>query len=157
MLAGLLGLTGLGVLTLPSSAHANPAVEACNGKSDGQACGLMKMVKPEGGGDLQRKTVPGVCRPDECCELDYSKGSPPQSVCNTCLACKEGPADAQPPAADGGAAAGADGEPPRTANDGPPAPSPTEKRGCTVVAPTTPVAGAGLLLLLMLGSVRRRR
>jgi len=152
MLAGLLGLAAL---ALPSSADANPEVEACTGKSEGEACGLLKMVKPEGG-ELQRKTVPGVCRPDECCELDYSKGSPPQSICNTCLACKDGPADAGPPAADGGAAAGAEGEPPRANNDGPPAPSPAEKRGCTVAAPATPLAGTGLLLL-MLGAVRRRR
>jgi hypothetical protein len=96
LLAGLVGLAGL---VLPRSAAANPAVQACAGKQEGQACGMMKLVKPPGGGELQRTTVPGVCRADQCCDLDYSKGSPPETVCHACLVCKDGPSDVAPPPA----------------------------------------------------------
>ncbi|MCA9655176.1 MAG: hypothetical protein H6712_00040 [Myxococcales bacterium] len=144
---------------LPAVAAANPAVEACQGKSEGEACGLVKLVKPPGGGELQRKTVPGVCRPDECCDLDYSKGSPPETTCHACLACKEGPGapGETPPPDDAKPGAGDQGEPPRT-EDGPPAPAPTEQRGCTVGgAPRGATASLlGLLGLLLVGRRRRR-
>ncbi|MEX1366717.1 MAG: hypothetical protein AB1Z98_26560, partial [Nannocystaceae bacterium] len=75
----------LGPWALPSVAvAANPAVQACDNKSEGDPCGLMKLEKPADGGELQRKTVPGACQPDECCDLDYSKGSPPETVCHAC-------------------------------------------------------------------------
>lgn len=138
---------------LPATASANPAVEACQGKTEGDACGLMKLVKPPEGGELQRKTVPGVCRPDECCDLDYSKGSPPETTCHACLACKEGPGG---PGVTPGDTKGApaNGEPPRTEN-GPPAPAPTEQRGCTAGGRAPLGASASLLVLLL--AVRRRR
>lgn len=147
-LVGLLGIAALGV---PVAAHANPAVDACADKNAGDACGRMQLVKPEGGGELQRKTVPGVCVTDECCDLDYSKGSPPQTVCHACLACKDGPADSTPPAAKAGPGEGeGQGEPPRAGDQDPPAPSP-DKRGCRVGSPFPGVTGwaalGGLLLL----------
>ncbi|MEM9460457.1 MAG: hypothetical protein AAGF11_40185 [Myxococcota bacterium] len=149
-LAGLLGIAALGVC---AAAHANPAVEACAGKNAGDACGRMQLVKPEGGGELQRKTVPGVCVSDECCDLDYSKGSPPETVCHACLACKDGPSDSTPAAANAGPApgdGGGEGEPPRAGEQDPPAPSP-QKRGCRVASPRSGVTGwaalGGLLLL----------
>ncbi|MCX4239812.1 hypothetical protein [Paraliomyxa miuraensis] len=146
----------LGGLAFPSLAAANPAVQACEGKREGDACGLMKLVKPPGGGELQRSTVPGVCRADECCDLDYSKGSPPDTVCHACVACKEGPAElTPPPQADGKSPpASNEGEPPRTA-DGPPPTAPGQQRGCTTGA--RPSAASGLWGLLMVLACSRRR
>lgn len=146
----------LAALALPTSAAANPAVQACEGKREGDACGLMKMVKPPGGGELQRSTVPGTCRADECCDLDYSKGSPPETVCHACTACKEGPADlTPPPAAADDPAKPADGEPPRTEN-GPPPTAPAEQRGCTLAAPPQG-SPTPLLAFLALPLLTRRR
>lgn len=154
----LVGLLGLWTLGAPSPVHASPESEACAGKAAGDACGLMTLVKPPDGGELERKTVPGVCRSDQCCDLDYSKGSPPETVCHACLACKPGPADATPaPADDGsaaeGSAAGA-GEPPRAGAQDPPAPDPSQKRGCHLGAPTP--GSSGWLALMGLWLVRRR-
>jgi len=148
----------LGLVALcPRFALADPAEDACAGKAAGEACGVMKLVKPEDGGELRRTTVPGACRDDECCDLDYSKGSPPQSVCHPCVVCKEGPAHAAgaagTPAAD---SAAAEGEPPR-AGDGPPAPSPTEKRGCTIGSTDATPAGPWLLAVGWVARRRRRR
>jgi MYXO-CTERM domain-containing protein len=159
LLRGCLLVCLVGV-AVPSAAAAasNPAVDACNGKREGEACGMMKLVKPAGGGELERKTVPGACRADECCDLDYSKGSPPESVCHACLACKEGPADlAPPPASESDPKPPASGEPPRTAEDGPPPTAPTEQRGCAVGSRPRGPAGwlPGLLVLLL--AARRRR
>ena len=149
----LLAVSLLGFGLLSTEAAANPAVQACEGKKAGDPCGMMQMVKPEGGGELQRKTVPGSCQTDECCDLDYSKGSPPETVCSQCLACKEGPAHGATPSAEGDAGA-PPAEPPRS-SDEPPAPGPSEQRGCTVGQPG-PRAGSWLLGLLALGLLRRR-
>ncbi|MCH9687430.1 MAG: hypothetical protein K0V04_38705 [Deltaproteobacteria bacterium] len=143
------------LMAVPAIANANPDVEACNGKAQGDACGIMKMVKPADGGELQRKTIPGACRTDECCDLDYSKGSPPETVCSPCLACKEGPADvtATPPPADGGQTQDV---PPRAGYaDGPPPATPAQNGGCSVQG--SPVGGAPWLMGLLLALPRRRR
>lgn len=157
-LARVLGLAGLvAVAGVGRPAAASPAQEACAGKSEGEACGMMKLVKPEGGGELQRTTVPGVCRADECCDLDYSKGSPPETVCHACLACKDGPADVAPaPAKADDPPPSAAGEAPRT-EGGPPPTGPSEQRGCAVGG--HPRAAAGWLgaLALLAGARRRRR
>lgn len=152
-------LACLAGLALPSVAAANPAVQACAGKAEGEACGTMKLVKPEGGGELQRTTVPGVCRADECCDLDYSKGSPPETVCKACLACKDGPADVAPPAANpSDPKPSAGGEPPRTEAGGPPPTAPSEQRGCSVGGhPGAPVEMAVWPTALVLLAVARRR
>lgn len=139
------------MLGVPAVAAANPDAQACAGKAEGQACALMKVVKPPGG-EMQRKTVPGACRSDQCCELDYSKGSPPQSVCSACLVCKEGPADASPAPA---SSAGPSGEPPRAQGEDPPALPPNEKSGCRA-DPLAPVSVATLGLLGLLLLPRRR-
>ena len=144
----------VGALALPSLAAANPAVEACAGKAEGASCGVMKMVKPADGGELQRTTVPGACRTDECCDLDYSKGSPPETVCHQCLACKEGPADLTAKPSEPGPSGSS--EPPR-AEGGPPAPAPAEQRGCTIGGATTPAMGTWLLMLALVELGRRRR
>lgn len=153
-------LVCLAGLAVPSAAQANPAVEACNGKQAGDACGMMKLVKPPGGGELQRKTVPGACRADECCDLDYSKGSPPETTCHACLACKDGPSDVTPPASADDPAPPASGEPPRSADGGPPPTAPSERRGCSVgvAGGGMGLAGAGWLTgLLLLVATRRRQ
>ena len=118
---------------------------------------MMKLVKPPGGGELQRTTVPGVCRSDECCDLDYSKGSPPETVCHACLVCKDGPSDAAaPPAKAGDPPPSAGGEPPRTNGGGPPPTAPTEQRGCAVGG-ASGRAVAWLPALVLLVAARRRR
>jgi hypothetical protein len=142
----------------PSTAGANPDVKACEGKREGEACGMMKLVKPPDGGELRRTTVPGVCRPEQCCDLDYSKGSPPETVCHACLVCKEGPADVTPPPAKAGdppPAAG--GEPPRTSDGGPPPTAPTEQRGCTAGRDAHGPARWLPALVLLVVARRRRR
>ena len=134
---------------------ANPAEQACSGKAEGDACGMMKLVKPEGGGELQRTNVPGVCRADQCCDLDYSKGSPPESVCHECLACKEGPSNVAPAAKASDPPPSAAGEPPRS-ESGPPPTGPSEQRGCSVGGEPRGVAG-WLTALVLVGVARRRR
>lgn len=128
----LIGAALLGSLALASTAAAdenNAAVAACEGKAESDAC----TFKAANG-----KETSGKCTTDECCELDYSKGSPPETKCGPCLACKAGPpvpTPDGPPIADGGAAADGeakgDGEAPRTSSD-PPASGGNEKRGCSV-------------------------
>lgn len=147
-------LVGLG---LPSHAAANPEVQACAGKHEGEACGTMKLTKPPGGGELQRTTVPGVCRTDQCCDLDYSKGSPPESVCRACLACKDGPSDEPPPPAKAGdPPPAASGEPARASEGGPPPTAPTEQRGCAVGRGSRGPGGWLPALVLLLVARRRR-
>lgn len=144
-------------LGLPSSAAANPDVKACEGKREGETCGMMKLVKPPGGGELQRTTVPGACRTEQCCDLDYSKGSPPETVCHACLACKEGPATvAPPPAKADDPPPAASGEPSRTSEGGPPPTAPAEQRGCSVGRGRDGLAG-WLPALVLLVAARRRR
>lgn len=140
------------------SADENPDVQACKGKSEGDACETMTLVKPEQG-PLQRKSVKGTCQSDECCELDYSKGSPPATSCGPCLACKpsesaaEDDASATPPVIEPDAP---DPEPPRTEpGTDPPASAPQEQRGCTLGG-SRPEA-TSLALLLTLFVLRRRR
>lgn len=151
--ATLVGAALLGSLALASTAAAdenNAAVAACEGKAESDAC----TFKAANG-----KETSGKCTTDECCELDYSKGSPPETKCGPCLACKAGPpvpTPDGPPVADGGEAAadGAkpDGEAPRTSSD-PPASGGNEKRGCSVGGDAP---GWGALLLLGLVVARRR-
>ena len=129
---------------LASASESSPATEACKTLGEGDAC---TMKEPKKGPDgLTYEDISGTCQPDECCEQDYSKGSPPELVCGPCLACKpdEGASLVSPePTA---------GEAPR-AGDEPPAAG-GSKRGCTAGgdAPWT-----SLLWLLPLVALRRRR
>jgi len=153
---GLTAAALLGALAFASTAAAdekNAAVVACEGKAERDAC----TFKAANG-----KDTTGKCTTDECCELDYSKGSPPDTKCGPCLACKAGPPvptpDGPPIADGGGEAAGdgnADGEPPRTSSD-PPASGGNEKRGCSIGG-STPGWGALLLLGLVVATRRRAR
>jgi hypothetical protein len=104
-----------------------PSFFACADKSPGDACE----------GDFGA----GVCVASTCSRLDYSKGSPPESVSSDCLKCqrptppvKTAPVQS-PPAA---------------------APAPEASKGaCRIDSGAG--AGAPLFLLLALGLVRRRR
>lgn len=124
---------------------AEPAVEACATLGNGDACTLPQPVNGENGLDYEES--PGTCQPDECCEQDYSGGSPPKVTCGPCLMCKEGAAG---PGEKVGGSAG--GEPPRTSDD-PPA-SANNAKGCTINAPGSGWTVGALLVLL--GFVRRQ-
>ncbi len=163
MLARLLPPLTLGLLslpaavlsaTLPATAAADekkPAVEACVGKAAGAPCSADRIVQHAG--RAEKRSEPGSCQPDECCELDYSGGSPPKTTCGPCLACKPGAAPAP-----SGETAGATGvEPPRAEGGEPPAVPPNEKRGCSVAGSTTAESALWLLGLSCLGWRRRRR
>lgn len=147
-----------GVAPLAHAEETNPDVQACAGKAKGDACQRTLVTKPEGG-PVERKKVPGVCADDNCCELDYSKGSPPETVCAPCLACKEGPGAAVDPSAgdaksDGSApAADADGAAAPAGNGAPPATEPSKRGGCSAGAPPLSLAW---LLLTALALPRRR-
>ena len=145
--------------TLARAAEENPDVQACKGKSEGDACETTTLVKPEQG-PLQRKSVEGTCQPDECCELDYSKGSPPATNCGPCLACKpsgptaKGDAGDTPPVIEPDEP---DAEPPRTEpGTDPPASAPQEQRGCTLGGPRPELTSVALLGLVVFGHRRRR-
>lgn len=148
VLAALPLCAALCVATLAAPASAedkNPAAQACKGKKEGEACTFMKLQKPEDGGELQRVEESGVCNPGECCELDYSKGSPPQTNCGPCLVCEAGGGPTPPiPSPDGGDPAS---EPPRAADE-PPAQAGNGKRGCSVHANADQSPALGLMLLL---------
>ena len=150
---GPLALSAAAALSIAVVAHAgekNPAVEACAGKSAGDACDVVRLIKSNEGQPETRKS-PGQCATDECCELDYSKGSPPETICGPCLACKAGSPRPTPDApevkGDGG---DSNGEPPRTSSEPPPA-TPSGKRGCSVggVGPTWSWLVLGLAPLLL--------
>jgi hypothetical protein len=151
----MLAIASLGVVCLwssPASAdEKNPDVIACEGKREGEACQRTVVVKPDDGEAHQRRE-PGVCRMGECCTLDYSKGSPPESVCAPCLTCQSGPADDPEIRAEAGDAA--QSEPPRAGNgDDPPATTP-KSRGCNVTG--RPGWTWALLPLLLLTAPLRR-
>ena len=149
---------------VPQSAGAdekNPEVEACEGKAEGNPCSFGRPTKgPDG--QVAMKETKGVCRPDECCELDYSKGSSPDTKCGPCLACKAGPPVPTPdaptpksPDGDGGAA-GEGGDGAAAGDSDPPETSPG-KRGCSIGGGPGGLGGAllGVFVLAALG--RRRR
>ncbi len=146
------------LLSTTASAGDNPAVAACSGKSKGDACTFKKPHK-QGNDPMTEVDQSGTCQEDECCELDYSKGSPPVSNCSTCLACKDGGGGEQsgrpvPSPADPRSPAG-DGEPPR-AGDEPPASPGNGKGGCAVATPGNG-SGAPAMLALLLPLLLRRR
>jgi hypothetical protein len=141
------------VLGVAVTAHAdekNPAVEACAGKSEGAPC-VTKRVVQEAGGEAAPKDEPGTCQPDQCCELDYSQGSPPKSNCGPCLACKPG-APATPTGSEGGVN-DTHHEPPRGDEGGPPATEPS-KKGCAIGADSF---GTPWLMVLLVAWRRRKR
>jgi MYXO-CTERM domain-containing protein len=138
----------------------NPDVQACAGKKAGDACQRTVVTKTEGG-PAEQKKLPGACAEDNCCELDYSKGSPPETVCAPCLACKEGPGTPSPSVDGGGDSAAADagaatpeGDGTPAADNSPPATDPG-KRGCSVGG--YPTRSSSWLALLVFASFARRR
>jgi MYXO-CTERM domain-containing protein len=143
----------------------NPDVQACAGKKAGDACQRTVVTKSEGGPAEETK-LPGACAEDNCCELDYSKGSPPETVCAPCLACKEGPGTPTPNAGEGGGSA-ADGAAPgddgaradggaEAADNSPPATDPG-KRGCSIASAPSGADATWLALAVLGLSVSRRR
>jgi hypothetical protein len=128
----------------------DPRVEACTGKSEGAPCAAKKPVKEEGK-DLRFVDEPGTCQSEQCCELDYSGGSPPKSVCAPCLSCK--PGGPALPKSDGGESGGPEVEPPSaSAGDEPPATAPG-KKGCALGGGAS---WFGLLGLAIAGRARAR-
>jgi hypothetical protein len=129
----------------------NPEVEACRGKAKGDACSF-KQIDKRAEGPVREREVSGACDEGECCELDYSKGSPPETICRPCLACKQGaPVTAVP-------ATGSDKDPPRV-SDGqsdPPETSPAKGCGRGSTRTTTPALGLGLLFLGLWSTNRPR-
>ncbi len=148
---------GLVLTLVGATAHAdekNPAVEACASKAEGAPCSVQQ-VHQGGDGHAQIDTVPGTCQPDECCALDYSKGSPPQTTCGPCLACKAGgpPPTKADPSGDGGAA-----EPPRTSDaDGTPPAQGPNKRGCAIDPAGADGPWATALCMLVVAAVTTRK
>lgn len=128
------------------AAAATPQQQACTGKTKGATCSFKRPVK-EPDKPMTEETVAGACADDECCELDYSKGSPPQTTCGPCLVCKEGAGAAVPvPSPDNPREAG-------TADSGktdPPASAANGKGGCRIGGEP------GLLALFLLGLVLPR-
>ncbi|HWB81675.1 MAG TPA: hypothetical protein VG755_42225 [Nannocystaceae bacterium] len=146
-------LCSVAVLTLGSVAHAdekNPAVEACVGKTEGAPCSSQRTVQLPSG-EAAPQSEPGTCQPDQCCELDYSQGSPPKSNCGPCLACKPG----APVPTTGGDAGASDThvEPPRGEDGGPP-PTEPSKKGCAIGGDA--FGGAALVVVFAM-VIRRRR
>lgn len=145
-------------LALPSAQvlaeETNPAVKACSGKTEGAPCSFEE-IHQDASGHPTMKTVPGACQPDQCCALDYSKGSPPQTTCGPCLACKAGaPTPEKPPGtSDSGGAV----EPPRADGGTKPEPPPHGKRGCTLAGDDAPGTLAALVMLACGAAARRRR
>jgi hypothetical protein len=147
---------GLSALVIDGPAHASiqsPPEEACAGKAVDDACTL-----PSG--------ESGACKAEKCNELDYSQGSPPQSVEVDCIVCVAG---AAPPPGPGPVAIGGDGgasetapatraeaaAPAEPAGEATPEPPSSEAR-CSV----TPGAGGWQISMLLLAAVvagRRRR
>lgn len=135
-----LALCLLPAITLAS--EGNPGVDACKTLGEGDACSYKEPSKgPDG---LVYNDVAGTCQQDECCEQDYSQGSPPELKCGPCLACKPGDAP-------GDSAGLGKGEPPKAGDDPPAAAG--SNRGCT----TGGEAPWFSLILLPLAAVRRRR
>lgn len=132
---------------LALASEGNQAVDACKTSSEGEACVLKEPTKgPEG---VSYRDIDGTCQPDECCEQDYSKGSPPEVTCSACLACKPGG-----PTATVTAEPTPGGEPPNAgAGDDPPA-SAGNKRGCTAGGTAS---WTSMLWLLPLAWASRRR
>ncbi len=131
---------------LPAIAFAsenNAAVEACKTLGDGDACTMKQPYK--GADGVAYRDVAGACQPDECCEQDYSNGSPPEVTCGPCLACK--PVESSPTVS-----AEPSREAPR-AGDEPPAAG-SSKRGCTLGG--TP-SWLGLGVFGLAATLRRRR
>ncbi len=148
-MTSLLRTTALALCLVPTAALAsggNQAVEACKTLAQGDACVLKEPTKgPEG---VTYRDIDGTCQLDECCEQDYSKGSPPEITCAQCLACKPGAAPTQTVTAEPTAG----GEPPR-AGDEPPATTGSQ-RGCTLGGTAS---GSALWMLAGLAFVGRRR
>lgn len=141
--------------TEASADEPNPAVVACQGKAEGAACTVQRAIKNNEGQHDTRDT-PGTCRTEECCALDYAKGSPPETTCGPCLACKAGvPAPSPDPPQVAAPAGDAQSEPPRSETLPPPN-GPNEKRGCSVGATSTGWIGLGLLWAGLVVTRRRR-
>ena len=55
----------------------DPSEEICSGANEGDACG-----------DPEQGVAEGTCQAAECSRLDYSNGTPPESVAYDCLICQ---------------------------------------------------------------------
>lgn len=150
LLSSIAALALVGAAATAYADEKNPAVEACVGKTEGAPCSSQRIVQLPSG-EAAPKSEPGTCQPDQCCELDYSQGSPPKSNCGPCLACKPG----VPVPTSGGDAGASDThvEPPRGEEGGPP-PTEPSKKGCAIGADSF---GTGALMVVFAIAIRRRR
>ena len=55
----------------------DPSEDVCSGANEGDACG-----------DPGQGVAEGTCQAAECSRLDYSNGTPPETVSYDCLICK---------------------------------------------------------------------
>lgn len=150
LLSSIAALALVGVAATAYADEKNPAVEACVGKTEGAPCSSQRVTQLPSG-EAAPKSEPGTCQPDQCCELDYSQGSPPKSNCGPCLACKPG----VPTTNGGGEGAVGDThvEPPRGDEGGPPATEPS-KKGCAIGSDSF---GTAALVVVVAIAIRRRR
>jgi MYXO-CTERM domain-containing protein len=113
-----------------------PSFFACTDKSPGDACE----------GDFGA----GACVASTCSRLDYSKGSPPETVSQDCLKCQPTPPTPTPPAP----VQVAPVQSPPVQSPPTTAPTPEATRGACQIGHG---AGAPALFLLALATLRRRR
>jgi hypothetical protein len=147
-------LLALALVFAPRDAAAQPPAAgpdeaACEGKASGDACTLINGQA-------------GACGPGTCARLDYSQGSPPKSIEEPCTVCKvgapplgssetsttSGAAGSRAAVDEGAKSASAEGDddPPKT----------TSRCSVTERSGTGDLGVASLLLVLLLGSRRRR-
>jgi MYXO-CTERM domain-containing protein len=125
-----------------------PEQEACSGRAVGDACTLPNRAL-------------GTCGQGTCNRLDYSQGSPPKAIEEACVVCQpsqghgNGPALGTGGAPPDGSADGADGT---ASSDSAASKEPPQSESrCRIDATREPVGLAGLVALLLLAGVRRRR
>ncbi len=123
---------------------AGPEEQACAGRASGDACTLPNNQL-------------GTCGPGICNRLDYSGGSPPKAIEESCIVCK--PAGAQSSGSDAGGQV--DVEPKPAESGAAPAGSDTKEppessSRCRLAANSANPAGLALIAGLLL-IVRRRR
>lgn len=128
-------LVAVAALVAPALAHADegppPENIVCGDKKLGDACEV--------------DGAAGACVSDSCVRLDYSGGTPPETVRYECLRCQPGAAAKS----DAAEKAPASADPAPAAGDVPPG-----KGGCSVAGSTE---GAPLLLVVTAVALARRR
>jgi hypothetical protein len=153
--AWLLAVSNVAVAAPPPTTGgggSGPEQEACTGRAVGDACTLPNRAL-------------GTCGQGTCNRLDYSQGSPPKAIEESCVVCRPsqghgiGPSlgtGGTPP--DESAATSDDGAPASSSSSGPTKEPPVSESRCQIDATREPIGFAGLaaLLLLVCGPACRR-